>query len=76
MKKEVQDAVRLGGMTEDEANCIYHINHAWSIFCKLPKQHPEDQEEFFRNIHQLQQLMAIRTARRDHIGFWFNQEEK
>jgi hypothetical protein len=38
--------------------------------CKLPVQRSADSEAFFRAIHQLQQLMAIRTARRDHPGFW------
>jgi hypothetical protein len=69
-EEEIQFAIDKGGMTRDEAECIYHINHAWGSHSKLPIQHPEDAEEFFRAIHQLQDLMALRTARRDHPEFW------
>lgn len=58
------------GMTADEAECMYHITQSWAVYLSLPEQHSADKDEFYRAIHQLQDLMAIRTARRDHPAFW------
>lgn len=68
----IEFTIANAGMTPDEAECIYHITQAWAAYLSLPEQHSADKAEFYRAIHQLQDLMAIRTARRDHPMFWKN----
>ena len=40
------------------------IVDAWNSFMKLDKQRPDEVEEFRRNIHSLQAIMATRIARK------------
>lgn len=48
----------------EEKSIINHLVNAWNIYVKLPKQHPDDIDEFRRSIHSAQQLIAIRGVRR------------
>jgi len=63
------------GLVGDEPLIIDHLNEAWNLFVKLPKQHPSDNVEFQKNLHELQRLLAIRIARRQFPGYWHNQEK-
>lgn len=66
----IQDAVLRGGLTEDEALCLWHIIQAWETFCNLPKQHQEDSVMFLGAIHQQQHIIAMRAVRKISGGFW------
>ena len=46
-------------MTEQENKVLEKTVELWEEFIKLPIQHPDDQQEFKFNLHQLQnQIMA------------------
>jgi hypothetical protein len=72
----VQYAVANGGMTETEAECSFFILMAMNAFAKLPVQHESDPAEFCTAVHTLQQLLAMRSARRDYPDFYRNREAR
>lgn len=48
-----------------ERRCMDHIVAAWNEFLRLPRDHPEEVDEFRASIHRLQGIMGSRIARRD-----------
>lgn len=59
----------------EEERVIEHLVLAWNHFVALPKQHPNDIDEFRRCLHQLQHLVGIRRVRRIDSS-WYNEERK
>lgn len=51
-------------MTPSEHEVIGHLIAAWNSFLKLPVEHDDDTPEFRRGIHQLQEKILARPARR------------
>jgi hypothetical protein len=70
----IEHAVRDGGLILQEAICSYAILEAWDAYQHLSIQHPSELDEALIAIHTLQNLLAIRVARRDHPLFWRNEE--
>jgi len=50
--------------TEDEKALLSYLGAANDMFCKLPIQHAEDQDDFRQLIHRLQDMVAARLALR------------
>lgn len=52
-------------MTEEEKEIILNLGMIWSSFLNLPRDHPQEEEEFLRIIHQAQNLVAARAGFRE-----------
>lgn len=61
------------GLTPDEELVMDHLIDAWQAYLKLPKQHPNDIQEFAARLHDLQARIAIRIVRRDYPQYWFSE---
>ena len=48
----------------DEVNMLDQIGEVWNNFLKLPSLHPDEQNEFRVLIHQLQDRMSFRIAKK------------
>ena len=68
--KAAPAASSLSGLTDDEQHCLSLLNEAYGQFLQLPKQHSSDLEEFVLSLHRLQDLVAVRIARRKYPQFW------
>ena len=64
------------GLTPDEIKVLNLLGEAWNEYVKLDAKHPDDNDDFRRAIHQAQQLIAIRVARRVDPVIWYQPEEK
>jgi hypothetical protein len=51
-------------LTTQENRVLSHLVKAWNDYCKLPKQHPSDMDEYLKAIHNAQQIIAIRGIRK------------
>jgi hypothetical protein len=52
-------------MIPDEENLIlYHLTAAHALFSKLQPQHPMEIQEWALRLHPLQEMIAMRVARR------------
>ena len=51
-------------MTKLEKKILTHLAHAWSLFLKLDKQHPDEERDFVDGIHKCQYLIGMRIARK------------
>jgi hypothetical protein len=63
-----------GGLEEEELQILNSLADAWNRFVALAKKHPDDNDEFRRAIHQAQQLVALRVARRVNPQVWYQPE--
>lgn len=60
------------GLNDKEQEVMDHLVHAVMKYAKLPLEHPHELDDFLAGIHRLQDMMAIRVARRNYPGGWFN----
>ena len=60
------------GLTEQETEFHDTLQKAWGLFLKLPIQHPDDQRDCCDAIHRIQDLLAMRIARRSYPKCWIN----
>lgn len=51
-------------ITEAESALVRALGEVWNDFLKLPQEHPMDRTEFCSAIHQCQEKILSRTARR------------
>ena len=58
------------GLTDAELKCMNSLVEAWNLFTMLPDHRSDDIDEFRRGIHQLQNLFALRTVRRNNPEYW------
>lgn len=70
-----EDLVR-GGLTEDEATCMTHVMDAWAAWLSLPRCRADEDQDFCRCVHGMQQLIALRVLSRKHPEFWGLREPK
>lgn len=77
-----QDLVRIQwnpdpptNLTQEETRVLHLLASAWNEFERLDKKHPDDNDDFRRAIHQAQQLIALRVARRVDPLIWKQPEE-
>lgn len=65
---------RADGLTDAEGEVLDALSDAVEAFAELPVQHPSDEQEFLAGIHRLQDLIAVRIARRLYPEGWVNLE--
>jgi hypothetical protein len=63
------------GLRADEQIVMNSLIAAWEGYVKLPVQHPSDQQEFLRALHECQRLLAIRIVRRAYREYWRNEDD-
>jgi|GEM_PF-2815412 hypothetical protein len=51
--------------SKEEQEVLHSLASAWNKFLLLPKQHPDDLDEFRYAIHEAQRIVAIRGVRKD-----------
>ena len=51
-------------MTAAEKAVVHALGEAWNLYLTLPKEHADDDREFRQGIHQLQDKILARPARR------------
>lgn len=53
-----------GTLTPGEQGVLSHLAVAWNGFLTLPKEHPDDLDEFRRGMHVLQNIVLARPTAR------------
>lgn len=61
-------------LTYEEKEVLSHLKEAWDKFLALGKHLPHDLTEFNTAIHQAQQKLALRVARRVNPEVWSQPE--
>lgn len=56
------------GLTADEKDIVVRLGQVWNQFLLLRDEHADDVPEFRRGIHQLQEKVLARAARREMNG--------
>lgn len=51
-------------LSKQEREILYHLATAWNKFLKLPKEHPDDNNEFRYAIHKAQLMILVRPERK------------
>lgn len=59
------------GLIEDEQKVMNNLVEAMAEYAKLPRTHPTEMDEFVISLHRLQELLAIRVARRKYPEGWY-----
>lgn len=62
--------VREDGLTRAEGKVMDALVDAVAAWGELPRQHPQESDEFVDAIHRLQDLLAVRIARRLFPDGW------
>lgn len=57
-------------LTEEELKVLNHLAEAWNSFCRLEDVLEHDADEFMKAIHQAQDKIAVRVARRVNPEIW------
>jgi hypothetical protein len=60
------------GLDDAEGVVMDALVLAVNSYVKLPRQHPSDLDDFVNAIHRLQDLLAVRIARRTYPKGWTN----
>jgi hypothetical protein len=61
-------------LTKEETEILKKLGEAWDLFYRLDKKSDCDSKEFVDGIHRLQQLIALRVARRANPEVWAQPE--
>lgn len=51
-------------LTDEEHRVVKKLGEAWNLFLELPFQHPDDQPDFRKAIHEGQRLILARVGMR------------
>lgn len=62
--------MRDDGLSPEEGAVSDALVQAWNAYAELPVQHPAELDEFALSIHRLQDLLAVRIARRHYPEGW------
>jgi hypothetical protein len=62
--------LRDDGLTTLEGHVMDSLTNAVHHFANLEHQHPQEWAEFIRGIHQCQDILACRIARREYPAGW------
>ncbi len=63
------------GLTTEEKEVMDHLVDAVNKYALLPAQHPCELEDFLNTTHRLQDILAIRVARRAFPEGWYMREK-
>lgn len=66
----MQPNINPSGFTDDEERCHQALMECTQIFCELPRQHPQELQEFIWSVHQIQGILATRVLRRTFPEDW------
>jgi len=58
------------GLSDGEQKTMDALVLAYGEFLKLDRTHPDEMRDFVNGIHRLQELLAVRIARRDYPEGW------
>lgn len=64
------EITRVDGLTSEEGEVMNALVTAWNTFLGLERQHPSELSDFANGIHQCQNLLAVRIARREYPDGW------
>lgn len=56
--------------TEEERQVLDMLAAATNVYFKLPEEHPVERDEWILAVHRLQDLIAVRVARRVDPDIW------
>jgi len=59
------------GLTEEEQVVMDSLVEAFRTYSLLPRSHKDEMGEFVLSIHRLQDLLAVRVARRLYPNGWY-----
>jgi hypothetical protein len=59
-------------LTKEELDVLDKLTTAWAAFNNLPLMHPDDIHEFRLSFHNLQNIIMIRSAVREHPERFIN----
>lgn len=59
------------GLTDEEKHVLMLSAELWNEFVKLPDAHPSDHIEMQIKIHGIQEMIALRVARRIDPDVWY-----
>ena len=62
--------MRDDGLNDEEGDVMDALIDAVSAWDALPRQHPDEDAEFYSALHRLQDLLATRVCRRDYPEGW------
>lgn len=51
-------------LTPEEEALLVKTGQVWNEFCTLPDSAPSDVDDFYRALHELQRIIAVRAVRR------------
>lgn len=63
------------GLTNDEQQVMDALIVAFNRFSSLDRQHPDEVRDFTDGIHVLQNILAVRIARREYPAGWPTYEQ-
>ena len=68
----------VSGLTMAEAACHEALQESYRLFLNLPRQHPDEVRDFVDGLHRIQDLFAMRIARRCYPLGWstYTEHEK
>lgn len=58
------------GLTAEEQIVMDKIIEAYEAFCKLERQHPDEDRDFTSAVHKIQSILALRIVRRVYPVGW------
>ncbi len=58
------------GFTDAEQRCHDALMDCYRLYLELPRQHPNEIQEFGYAVHLIQGLLGMRILRRDHSEGW------
>lgn len=66
----------LGGvtLTPEETELLKKLGESYNLYCSLDKRSDADNKEFVDALHRLQQIIALRVARRVNPEVWAQPE--
>ena len=76
IKMTFEEINETSGLTPREEKCLHHLSASYGVFLDLPIQHPDDMRDFVDAVHRIQDLIAMRIARRLFPGYWKTQDRK
>lgn len=53
-------------LTEQERTVVNKLVEVWNEYVKLPREHPDDDDEFRGSIHRAQLQILARPGRREY----------
>lgn len=67
----LMDGVKL---TPEETELLKKLGESYNLYCSLDKRSEADNKEFVEALHRLQQIVALRVARRVNPEVWAQPE--